>query len=565
MVQVLFGNLMDREASFDTMCQLLISNGRAFVVLTGCLIALSLLKGSAASRHFLICSAIISILLLPFSSQFIPAVNIVIDTKEPEVEQALHNTRAPAIMTEHFTIANSLETRDYFYQVFIIVYQIVSILILIKILVDNLKMFLFIKVCQPVKQKYWLEALNKCQNELSLTRKVTIKHSHLIHSPSTWGAFRPTILIPTSALQWPDHLIKSTLLHELAHIKRYDWLSQQITRCICSLHWINPLCWLAHKKLCSYAEKSCDDIALNAGVKNTHYANDLINVAEHVLVYKKYNYAALSMAASSIRGQLANRILAILNPRGEHIPIKQSQVILTLFTVVFLLVPMASIRANYVEEDKPSFPIYSHENTKEFPLVIQDYDPLPNTTETPKTPFILEDYKKMALRDKTKIQLTKFERKELTPISTSNAFKRMANKISNTILDKNHQLFPVKIKEPSLPKLTNDNKTITTINQNDTLFSHNNIEQHSYKNMVTPKYPHLARLKGIEGEVQVQYSIDELGQVTEAKIISATPSKIFDNPALKAIKKSKFNPRKVNGKAVAAINLTEKYIFILKS
>ena len=83
--------------------------------------------------------------------------------------------------------------------------------------------------------------------------------------------------------------------------------------------------------------------------------------------------------------------------------------------------------------------------------------------------------------------------------------------------------------------------------------------------MVIPEYPYRALTRGIEGEVIVEYSLDELGKVIEAEIVSAEPSTIFNRHVLKAIRSSTFNPRKIDGKPVPAEDLVEKYVFVLES
>jgi len=59
---------------------------------------------------------------------------------------------------------------------------------------------------------------------------------------------------------------------------------------------------------------------------------------------------------------------------------------------------------------------------------------------------------------------------------------------------------------------------------------------------VEPDYPREARRKGIEGTVLAHLSIDERGNVTDVKIVQATPSRIFDREAIAALMQWKFQP-----------------------
>lgn len=78
-----------------------------------------------------------------------------------------------------------------------------------------------------------------------------------------------------------------------------------------------------------------------------------------------------------------------------------------------------------------------------------------------------------------------------------------------------------------------------------------------------PKYPRRALRAGIEGVVTIKVKINPQGLVEEAEIVSADPPKLFDKNALSAIKKWKFTPKMVNGKAVSQYAL-QKVTFRVK-
>ena len=67
---------------------------------------------------------------------------------------------------------------------------------------------------------------------------------------------------------------------------------------------------------------------------------------------------------------------------------------------------------------------------------------------------------------------------------------------------------------------------------------------------VTPKYPTKAAAEGIEGWVQLSFTIDEIGRVVDVKVVDAEPKRMFDREARKALKKWKYRPQLVDGEAV---------------
>jgi protein TonB len=68
---------------------------------------------------------------------------------------------------------------------------------------------------------------------------------------------------------------------------------------------------------------------------------------------------------------------------------------------------------------------------------------------------------------------------------------------------------------------------------------------------INPEYPQRASSRGIEGWVQVQFTITETGTVINAKVVASDPPNIFDDAAIKAILRWRYNPMVEEGKAVS--------------
>ena len=81
---------------------------------------------------------------------------------------------------------------------------------------------------------------------------------------------------------------------------------------------------------------------------------------------------------------------------------------------------------------------------------------------------------------------------------------------------------------------------------------------------VNPQYPIRAEERGIEGWVELEFTISEAGTVKEARVIAAKPRGVFDRSALRAIKKWKYNPKVEDGKPVERPGVTVRLTFDLE-
>uniref|UniRef100_A0A486XW34 Protein TonB n=1 Tax=Rheinheimera sp. BAL341 TaxID=1708203 RepID=A0A486XW34_9GAMM len=82
---------------------------------------------------------------------------------------------------------------------------------------------------------------------------------------------------------------------------------------------------------------------------------------------------------------------------------------------------------------------------------------------------------------------------------------------------------------------------------------------------VEPRYPTEAALDGISGWVQLAFSIDTSGSVTDVSVIAAEPARVFDREAIRALKRWKYQPKIVDGVAVIQPNMQVQLDFTLQA
>ena len=88
----------------------------------------------------------------------------------------------------------------------------------------------------------------------------------------TWGLARPKVILPATADEWSDARARVVMSHELAHIRRGDWIVQLSAELLRAFYWFNPLLWVACRRLRLESEHACDDEVMSRGVEGTDYA-----------------------------------------------------------------------------------------------------------------------------------------------------------------------------------------------------------------------------------------------------------------------------------------------------
>lgn len=152
--------------------------------------------------------------------------------------------------------------------------------------------------------------------DLKLPAPVLILMSQQPLLPMTWGHLQPKVLLPCDAASWSDERLTMVLRHELAHVKRRDWLVQLFASLLRSVVWFHPLAWLACRRLRLEAERACDDAVLRGSVSGTAYASHLLDLARMFLAGRGLRAAAHFARRSTLEA----RVRAMLDDSISHGP-----------------------------------------------------------------------------------------------------------------------------------------------------------------------------------------------------------------------------------------------------
>jgi len=137
----------------------------------------------------------------------------------------------------------------------------------------------------PLTASSFPPAIQTVVAQFQRTRRVTVCRSSAVTVPTAIGFFRPVILIPDWVLQElsADEL-KVILLHEFAHLRRFDdWtnLAQKLVR---SVFFFHPAVWWIEKRLSLEREMACDEVVLAETENPQAYAECLVSLAEKSFV-----------------------------------------------------------------------------------------------------------------------------------------------------------------------------------------------------------------------------------------------------------------------------------------
>jgi len=159
----------------------------------------------------------------------------------------------------------------------------------------------------------WRLFVKNTAQQLGITREISIYLSEKIGSPLTIGFIKPMILVPVASI---NHLtiaqLEAVILHEMAHIKRYDYLVNILLSVAEISLFFNPFTQLLSKQIRKERENSCDDWVLQFQYSAETYATALLRIAQLQTV------PAFAMAAKgSNENELLTRVKRMIGTQEQ--------------------------------------------------------------------------------------------------------------------------------------------------------------------------------------------------------------------------------------------------------
>ncbi|MGY3214436.1 M56 family metallopeptidase [Mucilaginibacter sp. HD30] len=179
----------------------------------------------------------------------------------------------------------------------------------------------------------WQDKLTSLCEKLQIRKTVLLLESGYLKVPVVIGYFKPVILIPVGMLAGiPAAQVEAVLLHELAHIKRSDYVVNLLQYFAEAVFFFNPgLLWISHL-LREERENCCDDMAIAQTNSKEDFVKALISFKEHSV-----NYPVGALAFSGRKSSLLNRVIRIVYQENKTFSVKESSVFLAAVAMISLM------------------------------------------------------------------------------------------------------------------------------------------------------------------------------------------------------------------------------------
>ncbi len=164
-------------------------------------------------------------------------------------------------------------------------------------------------------EPHWRRSCERLANRLGIRRSVELLASARVAVPTVIGWLRPVVLFPASTFTGLDpRQLESILAHELAHVRRHDYLVNVLQVVMETLLFYHPAVWWASRQVRELREHCCDDLAVAVCGDRMIYARALADLEELRFVTPPVTSNMLALGADG--GSLLERIRRLAGARS---------------------------------------------------------------------------------------------------------------------------------------------------------------------------------------------------------------------------------------------------------
>src|SRR5690606_29747889 len=306
------------------------------------LAALALRRASAATRHLVWTLAFVAVLLMPVLLVLVPGWEVPVLPAETfgllDTDSVAQHLPAAAAAAEAAVVeaARTLTVEGFLLGL----WALGALLVGVRWLAAAAAAAVFTRHAAPVTDPEWRRLTERVRRTLGVRRPVALRVSRRLRSPMTWGVRRPVVLLPAEADAWTQERRRVVLLHELAHVRRRDSLTQWLGQAVVAFHWFNPLAWHAYRRMLVEREHACDDYVLQDGALPSDYAGHLLQLARDL---GRAPRAELAMASMARPSQIEGRLHSILRNTRRRDALSRGLLVIVGVLVLALAWPVVVI------------------------------------------------------------------------------------------------------------------------------------------------------------------------------------------------------------------------------
>lgn len=168
----------------------------------------------------------------------------------------------------------------------------------------------------------WMERIGALSGQVGVRRTVKLVESALVKVPMVIGQLKPIIYVPLGLINHlPAGEMEAVLLHELAHIRRYDHLVNMIQQLAECLLFFNPGFLWVSAIIREERENSCDDVAIA-------HTGDPVEFVRALVRFKEHSARGAALAFPGNRRQLLHRVLRISRRENKMLSGREKIVLL---------------------------------------------------------------------------------------------------------------------------------------------------------------------------------------------------------------------------------------------
>jgi len=241
-------------------------------------------------------------------------------------------------------IANLLYTIEYYLPYFWYLYIPGLMLMMTRLILNMLSIYTY-RTKGIIYHQQSQANLEQLMQQMNIVRNVKVYLSDRVKVPAMMGALRPYILLPVTILtQLDDVQLHAILMHELAHIKRHDYLLNLLQVFVETILFFNPFVWLVNGIIRREREHCCDDMVVKYTQQPYQYATALAQL-------EQYRTApAATLAATGNKYHLFTRIKRIIEMKKN--PVTQHYIPGVVLICMVLLIPLFWFTPSFAQKVK---------------------------------------------------------------------------------------------------------------------------------------------------------------------------------------------------------------------